>query len=85
MSMRGTPIDQLNQGLRIFPDESAADSLASKRVEIAIVAFGPGHAEADFTSAQDFHAPALSVVGDTPMGQAIETRLNMLRGRKAIG
>jgi uncharacterized protein YegL len=82
MSMRGSPIDQLNEGLKIFRDELAADSLASKRVEVAIVTFGPVNVETDFTSAANFHAPTLSVAGDTPMGQAIETGLSMLRTRK---
>jgi uncharacterized protein YegL len=27
MSMRGSPIEQLNEGLKIFRDELAADSL----------------------------------------------------------
>jgi uncharacterized protein YegL len=82
MSMRGAPIDQLNEGLKTFRDELAADSLASKRVEVAVVTFGPVRVESDFTSAQNFHAPTISVAGDTPMGQAIETGLNMLRTRK---
>jgi uncharacterized protein YegL len=82
MSMRGSPIDQLNEGLKVFREELAADSLASKRVEVAIVTFGPVNVETDFTSAQNFHAPTLSVAGDTPMGQAIETGLSMLRTRK---
>jgi uncharacterized protein YegL len=82
MSMRGSPIDQLNEGLKIFRDELAADSLASKRVEVAIVTFGPVNVETPFTSAGNFQAPTLSVAGDTPMGQAIETGLSMLRVRK---
>jgi len=82
MSMRGSPIDQLNEGLKIFHDELAADPLASKRVEVAIVTFGPVNVETEFTSAQNFRAPTLSVAGDTPMGQAIETGLSMLRTRK---
>src|SRR5260221_4908303 len=82
VSMRGPHIDQLNEGLKIFRDELAADSLASKRVEVGIVTFGPVNVETDFTSAQNFQAPTLSVAGDTPMGQAIETGLSMLRSRK---
>jgi uncharacterized protein YegL len=84
MSMRGSPIDQLNNGLKIFRDELAADALASKRVEVGIVTFGPVHIETDFISAQQFQAPTLSVAGDTPMGEAIETGLSMLRTRKDI-
>ena len=36
-SMGGAPINALNDGLRIFKDELNQDSLAKKRVDIAIV------------------------------------------------
>src|SRR6516225_7421166 len=81
-SMRGNPISELNEGLKVFREELASDSLASKRVEVGIVTFGPVKVESDFVSAQQFVAPTLSVNGDTPMGAAIETGLNMLRSRK---
>jgi uncharacterized protein YegL len=81
-SMRGSPISELNEGLKVFREELASDSLASKRVEVGIVTFGPVKVESDFVSAQQFVAPTLSVNGDTPMGAAIETGLNMLRSRK---
>jgi uncharacterized protein YegL len=80
--MRGHPIGELNEGLKVFRDELSKDDLASKRVEVAIVTFGPVKVELDFISAQQFTAPMLSVAGDTPMGEAIETGLNMLRSRK---
>jgi cobalamin biosynthesis protein CobT len=38
-SMRGNPISELNSGLQIFRDELFADSLAARRVEVAIVTF----------------------------------------------
>jgi uncharacterized protein YegL len=81
-SMRGSPISQLNEGLQVFRDELAGDALASKRVEVGIVTFGPVKIETDFVSAQQFVPPDLTVNGDTPMGEAIETGLNMLRTRK---
>jgi uncharacterized protein YegL len=81
-SMRGSPISQLNDGLKVFRDELAADALASKRVEVGVVTFGPVKVELDFTSAQNFTPPEIAVAGDTPMGEAIETGLNMLRARK---
>jgi uncharacterized protein YegL len=81
-SMRGSPIAELNEGLKVFQNELSTDDLAAKRVEVAIVTFGPVKVESDFVSAQQFSAPTLSVAGDTPMGQAIETGLNMLRSRK---
>ena len=78
-SMRGNPISELNEGLKVFGEELASDPLASKRVEVGIVTFGPVKVEFDFVGAQQFVAPTLSVSGDTPMGAAIETGLNMLR------
>jgi uncharacterized protein YegL len=81
-SMNGTPIAQLNDGLRVFSEELVADALASKRVEVGIVTFGPAKVEAEFLSAQNFVAPQLASSGDTPMGAAIEMGLNMLRARK---
>lgn len=81
-SMRGSPIAELNEGLKVFREELASDDLASKRVEVGIVTFGPVKVEVDFTTAQQFTPPELSVAGDTPMGQAIETGLTMLRSRK---
>jgi uncharacterized protein YegL len=81
-SMSGEPIRQLNEGLRAFEEELKQDSLAAKRVEVAIVTFGPVNVASDFQSAATFYAPELSTTGDTPMGHAIETGLELLRSRK---
>jgi len=39
--MYGARTDQLNAGLKQFQKELAADAIASKRVEIAVMTFGP--------------------------------------------
>jgi uncharacterized protein YegL len=80
--MSGAPIEQLNEGLRHLQEEIQSDSLAAKRVEFAIVTFGPVKTEMDFTSAANFFAPHLSTQGSTPMGEAIDVALRMLRERK---
>jgi uncharacterized protein YegL len=80
--MSGDPINQLNVGLQTFRDELFADQLAAKRVEVAIVTFGPVNVECNFTGIQHFSAPTLSTTGATPMGAAIERALELLRDRK---
>ncbi len=82
-SMSGERIRQLNEGLQVFESELKADSLSAKRVEVAVVSFGPVQVQTEFTSASNFYAPALNASGVTPMGQAIETGLDMLRARKS--
>lgn len=83
-SMGGQPILELNEGLKTFKDELMVDAMAVKRVEIAIVTFGPVQVVTEFQTADEFQAPTLRASGDTPMGQAIERALEMLRQRKEI-
>ena len=71
-SMAGGKIEELNAGL------------SAKRVEVAIVTFGPVLVAQDFTSASQFQAPRLQAQGLTPMGQAIEEGIELLRQRKAL-
>lgn len=81
-SMSGRPISELNDGLRVFEEELKADGLSAKRVEVAIMSFGPVQLDCDFVSAEHFVAPMLSASGNTPMGEAIESGLDLLRARK---
>lgn len=83
-SMRGQPIDELNAGIRVFKDELSADAMASKRVEIAVVTFGPVRIAADFQTADIFDPPTLIAEGDTPMGAAIDSGLVLLDQRKQL-
>ncbi len=59
-----------------------SDGMATQRVEVAIVTFGPVQLVSDFQTADAFIPPELTVTGDTPMGAAIEMGLDMLETRK---
>jgi len=81
-SMRGKPIDELNAGVRQLKDELMADEMAQKRVEIAVIGFGPVATLSDFQTPDVFQPPTLVAGGDTPIGAAIETGLALLDQRK---
>jgi uncharacterized protein YegL len=84
-SMGGRAIAELNAGLVTFKDELAADALAAKRVEVAVVTFG-GTVQTlcDFTTADLFTPPTLVANGETPMGAAIEVGLDLVQTRKEV-
>jgi uncharacterized protein YegL len=82
-SMAGAPIQELNAGLVSLRDELIADELASRRVEVACVTFGPVNVATGFEPAAVFQPPWLKAAGDTPMGEAIVRATDLVRERKA--
>lgn len=78
-------MDELHDAVSAFHDALLADPLASKRVELAVVQFGGFvHVHDDFVTADKFILPDLEADGDTPMGEAIERGLDLVRRRKNL-
>lgn len=83
-SMYGQPIAELNAGIKQLKNDLTEDSLARKRVEIAVVTFGGSvQVISDFQTADEFYPPTLTANADTPMGEAITKAIELLTIRKA--
>ena len=82
-SMEGEPIAALNAGLREFKSDIIGDSVALKRVEVAVVAFdNTVRLVQDFMTLERFEPPELTAQGLTHMGATIHTALDMVEQRK---
>jgi len=56
--------------------------MAAKRVEVAIVTFGPFKRFSILSQADAFQAPTLVTAGDTPMGAAVRQAVDLVTERK---
>jgi uncharacterized protein YegL len=97
-SMAGSPIAELNQGLKSFSDSLKEDKVASLRVEVGIITFGGNvqaldarsgnpvafDAQQVFATVDNFYPPTLTANGNTPMGEATRRAVTLLRDRKEI-
>lgn len=84
-SMSGEPVRELNEGLALYRDDLAADALASKRVDVAIVTFGGlVRTASDFSTADQFSPPHLTATGETPLGAAVQQAIDMIHERKQV-
>lgn len=81
--MQGRPVAELNDGFHSLRNELSSDPLASRRVALAIVSVGPVPQDGAFVEASQFPPPSLAAAGDTSMGRAVLTALDMLEARKA--
>lgn len=82
-SMAGPRIKALNDGLATFREDLLKDSLASRRIEIAIVTFGTDvEIVQDFVTIDNFEPPYLMASGSTPMAAGIQRALDLTDARK---
>lgn len=86
-SMTGEPIEQLNQGVKLFFEEVQKHEIASNSVEVAVVAFsGRGTKVCDFGPIREATPPVLHIdqeYGGTSLGAGMELALDLLDQRKS--
>jgi uncharacterized protein YegL len=83
-SMQGTAISALNEGLISFRDELLQNSLAARRVEVAIITFNSKvDVVQDFVTVDQFTPPKLVAQGLTTMGSGINKALDLIADRKS--
>ncbi len=75
-------IQEVNQGLADLRTDLVKDPLASQRVELALVTFGPVLLAQDFMTVDQWMPPRLSASGATPLGEALLFSLEQLRMRR---
>ncbi len=88
-SMSGEPIAELNEGVKTYFEEIRQDDFSRFSVETAVIAFGASDQGVSlvmpFTSCarvEEVQPPRFKAGGLTPMGQALERGLDLLKKRK---
>ena len=83
-SMEGAPIDELNEGVKLFIEALKMDEIACYSADISIITFG-GDVDKiiDFGPIDELIVPTLQASGYTPMGEAAEEGLKNLEKRKS--
>lgn len=82
-SMKGKPIEEVNQGLQDFADFIKDNQIARHRLDVTIISFGETVTVLqENVSADDLQPPMLQASGETPMGEAILTALEILDQQK---
>ena len=82
-SMQGSPIKELNEGLKQFHQAILDDISASSRLELSVITFGSEvKTVLEPTLVENFEMPNLSVSGLTPLADAIELSIDKTEERK---
>ncbi|TLD84772.1 vWA domain-containing protein [Helicobacter trogontum] len=83
-SMDGSPIMQLNEGVKLFYKAINDDVVAKQSADVCIVTFGFNGVQCnqEFQSIAEEIPPSFSAGGNTPMGSAVARALDLLEDRK---
>lgn len=73
----------VNQGLTELRDDLRRDALASQRVELCVVTFGPVELAQDFVTVDQWVPPKLVASGNTPLGEALMFAIEQIKARKS--
>ncbi|WP_064604434.1 vWA domain-containing protein [Photobacterium sp. J15] len=84
-SMTGSPITELNRGVRQFIEEVQSDEVAASSVELGVITFGAKvELQSKLTTVEDIEGVSeLQAYGMTPMGEAVNLAISELESRKA--
>lgn len=82
LSMSGNAIRSLNEGVRRFKATVAADPIAQKRVDVALVTFNSMvDVISDFVPISQMPTPELQAYGLTNMAEGIQTAIDLVKKR----
>jgi uncharacterized protein YegL len=83
-SMRGDRIEHLNAGFTAFCASIAEDPLARKRTDVTVITFGGAvEVAVPFHEGRDLTPTTFAAQGATPLGEALDTGLDLLAARKS--
>lgn len=83
-SMSGAPIQELNDGLRLFAQAIQSDNVARQRVQLLLIRVGGGvEVVTPWTDALSFIPPAINHGGGTPLGAGVIRALADIEQQKA--
>ncbi|GHV12133.1 hypothetical protein FACS1894219_04480 [Clostridia bacterium] len=80
-------IDLLNEGIKSFKEQTLAyDARKSTIIDVSVVSFGGNGVQLvqNFKPIRDMSTPILSANGGTPLGEAIDFSLRLMRERKNL-
>lgn len=82
-SMLGKPMEELNEGLKLFGEALAQDEEALDRVDVSVISFASEvKTEMGFRPAGEYAAPVLKADGLTSFNQGVNLALDELEARK---